>query len=353
MRSARRHLRARAGLGAACAVLALALIGSSSAGAAVYPSGGGQFNGGAEGWTATEAKCDIIGTTELGVVCKGEGGYDGDHGSPAGSLAAKTTATVNLLSLFKSKVVLQSPEFSVSQGGAGTLSLDRQFEAATLATVGPKANYSVTLVDKTSGVETAVVQEELGPETGPFGSKSGTVNVTAGHTYVLRIGAEISSTVKVVLSGGTGAVRFDNVSLNVGGSGGAGNGGSGGQGGGGNGNGSSALTDSRLESLIKSSLIGPATLSGNGKKVFVKAKCPAKVGRACKVTVQGMLKKGKPATAPRTVKIAKGKSKQLVLKVKPKLKSKVAKRKKLLFKETVKAGPAKATVYKSLKLIRR
>ena len=66
-----------------------------------------------------------------------------------------------------------------------------------------------------------------------------------------------------------------------------------------------------------------------------------------------MIKKGKPATGARTAKIAKGKAKRLVLKVKPKMKTKVAAKKKLLFKETVKAGKAKATVYKRLKLIRR
>ena len=43
----------------------------------------------------------------------------------------------------------------------------------------------------------------------------------------------------------------------------------------------------------------------------------------------------------------------MVLKVKPKAKAKVAKRKRLLFKERVRAGKAKATVYKRLKLIRR
>lgn len=69
--------------------------------------------------------------------------------------------------------------------------------------------------------------------------------------------------------------------------------------------------------------------------------------------LQGLLKKGRPATAPRTLKVAKGKTKLVALKVKPKLRGAVAKRKKLLFKETVKAAKAKATVYKTLKLIRR
>ena len=48
-----------------------------------------------------------------------------------------------------------------------------------------------------------------------------------------------------------------------------------------------------------------------------------------------------------------GKAKQLVLRVKPKAKNKVAKKKRLLFKQKVKAGDARATLYKPLKLIRR
>ena len=43
----------------------------------------------------------------------------------------------------------------------------------------------------------------------------------------------------------------------------------------------------------------------------------------------------------------------MVLKVKPKALAKVKTRKKLLFKETVRAGKAQATVYKQLKLVRR
>lgn len=102
--------------------------------------------------------------------------------------------------------------------------------------------------------------------------------------------------------------------------------------------------------MMQSSL-GSAQLKGN--RLYVKAKCPAKVGRACRVTVQGLLRKGKPATTKRTAKVAKGSSKQLVLKVKPAAKGKLAGRKRLLFKETVRAGSAKATVFKRLGLIRR
>ena len=58
-------------------------------------------------------------------------------------------------------------------------------------------------------------------------------------------------------------------------------------------------------------------------------------------------------TNKRTVKVAKGKKRLVVLKVKPKFRAKVAKRKRLLVSEKVRAGKATATAYKVRKLIRR
>jgi hypothetical protein len=142
-----------------------------------------------------------------------------------------------------------------------------------------------------------------------------------------------SSAASIGLLGST-ALRFDNIALVVGSSGGGGGG----------------PTSSSLAELIKTSLVGPAVLKG--KRLFVKARCPARVGVACKVSVQGLLRKGRPATGVRTVKIGKGKAKRLVLRVKPKARARLAGKRKLLFKETVKAGKARATVFKRLKLIR-
>jgi hypothetical protein len=331
-------------LGAACALSMLVLAGPANAVAAVYPAGGGTFSGGAEGWTTVEKKCEVLGMTEVGALCEGKGGYDATHGNPAGSLAAETTATINALSTFKSKVVLESPQFTAAEGGSAKLSLDRQFEAAQLVSVAPKATLVTTLVDQTSGSEAGLLTEELATEAA-FAGRTATAALTQDHVYVLRLTTEITSTTKAALTGASGAVRFDNVSVTTGSA--AGNGG--GTGGGGA-TGAASLTNASLASLMQGSLTGSATLKGN--KIYVKVKCPKKVGRTCRVTVQGMIKKGKAATSARTAKIAKGKSKRLVLKVKPKMKAKVAKKKKLLFKETVKAGKAKATVYKRLKLIR-
>jgi hypothetical protein len=328
----------------------LVLVGPASAVAAAYPAGGSTFTGGPEGWTAVEKKCEVLGTSEVGALCEGKGGYDAAHGNPAGSLAAETTATINAASLFKSKVTLESPQFTAGESGSATLRLDRQFEAAQLISVAPKATVVATLVDQTSGTTASVLSEELTNET-MFGTASATATLTQGHVYVLRLASEITSTTKAALVGASGAVRFDNVSIGVGAAGGNGNGGGNGSGGAGGANGAGTLTNSSLASLMQNSLVGSATLKGN--RIFVKAKCPKKVGRACRITVQGLIKKGKPATSTRTAKVGKGKTKRFVLQVKPKMRVKVAKQKKLLFKETVKAGKAKATVFKRLKLIRR
>jgi hypothetical protein len=329
------------------ALIVLAL-GAGSARAATYPAGGGAFSGGAEGWKAS-GKCDL----EL-LLCTSTAKYDGAVGSPPGSLVSETSVLLSLAKLFHGEFAFESPQFTVAAdgGGQGTLALQRAFDNKALVKLAPELSYTVSLVDKTNGAVQNAIEESTQAESG-FLVETGSVALVAGHSYAIAIAGEVASTVTEVLTlNGTSSVNFDNVSLSGPGSSGPNGPGSGGNGAdGGDGSGVSSLTDSKLESLMKSSLIGSAEVKG--KRVFVKASCPAAVGRACKATVQGMLRKGKAATAPRKAKIAKGKSKQLVLKVKPKMRSAVAKRKRLLFKETVKAGKAKATIFKSLKLIRR
>jgi hypothetical protein len=315
--------------------VSLVLIVTAQVRAAVYPSGGSTFSGSAEGWkTAQPPACNV----DFAGLCSTTAGYDGANGNPAGSLAATTTVVVNLGGLFKSTAVFESPNFTATEGGPATLSLDRQLASGSLLDLTPKLDYTVTLIDRTGGNSTDVITDSVSGAAETFASKEGATKLTAGHIYALLIDAETSSSVANAGLLGSASARFDNVSVTVGSSGGGGGGGG-------------SLTNSQLATLMQNSLIGPAVLKG--KRIFVKAKCPAKVGRACKVTVQGLLKKGKPATSVRTAKIAKGKTKQLVLRVRPKLKGVVAKKNRMLFKQTVKAGPAKATVYKSLKLIKR
>jgi hypothetical protein len=311
---------------------------AASAATTVYPSGGSGFNTNPEGWSPGATSCQ-----PATVLCTPEAAYETSVGNPPGSIAAKTTTTVNLLDLFKGTEVWNSPQFTVPVGAVtgASIHLDRAFDPGGLVAVAPKAIYTVKLSDVTAGTSSVPLTEELTKEDGTFATRSGPASVVSGHTYQMAIETTTAqSTAALSIFSGTAAARFDNVGLQIQTAGGDGGG-----------VGSGSLTDKQLAALIQSSLIGPATLKG--KKLFVKAKCPAKVGSACRISVQGLLKKGKPATTTRTAKVGKGKTKRFVLQVKPKARKKLATRKRLLFKETVRAGGAKATVYKSLKLIKR
>ncbi len=288
-------------------------------------------------------------------------------GSPAGSYAVKTSIPINLIGVFKSAVTAESPSFTASGSGSGSLSLSRSFVPGGLLTLTPQFVYTAYLVDKTTNTKQKAITETIEAEA-PFANKTGGVSLVAGHTYDIQIEADASSTLASVgLLGGEAIGRFDNVVVtgpgaeetppnntnppngNPGGNGGNGEGGediskaNGGAGGG--------VSSARLESLIKSSLVGPATLKGN--RLSVKATCPKKIGATCNLAVQGMLTRKKVASTQRRDKVKSGKSRMFVLKVKPAAKAKVKTKSKLLFKETVKVGKSKATVYKTLKLVRK
>jgi hypothetical protein len=289
----------------------------------------------------TDADCNVP------VLCSASGGYDGADGRPAGSLSADTNVSLNLLSLFSSTVTLQSPDFKVGAGGAATLHLDRRFSQGSLVDLAPQLDYRVQLIDRTSGGRSTSISETIEGGSG-WSGEDGAATLKAGHTYAIAITADTSSNVvgTGLLSGSTSA-RFDNVALTVGTDGASGGDGGAGKGG----SGSADSIAARVAALAPATLAGPAQLQG--RRLFVKARCPKKIGRSCQISVLGLLKKRKPATANRTVKVAKGKTKRLVLKVKPRAKGKVVARKRMLFKVRVRAGKAEATAFKRLKLIRR
>lgn len=350
----------RSRIGKACLLgcvsgAALLVLAAGQASAATYPGGGSTFTGGAEGWKVASTECKVSGAVE--VLCTTNGsGYDGTAGDPAGSLADKAQIPVNALGLFKAAFVNESPTFTASRSGSGSLSLSRQFVPGGLLPVTPTFTYTAYLVDKTTNSKQKALTETTESES-QFVNKTGTVSVNSGDEYAIQIEATISANVAAVGLLGEALARFDNVSLTTPGGGdegrnGQGNhrgtGGSGGQGG----NGAGGVSSARLESLLKSSsLVGPAVLKGN--KLTVKAKCPKKVNATCTITLTGMLNRHKPATTNRRARVKKGKQKTFALKVKPAARRKVKTKKKLLFKESVKAGKAHATVYKTLKLVRK
>lgn len=228
----------------------------------------------------------------------------------------------------------------------------RAFDAGGLVDVEPEATYTVTLHDLSAGTSAVVLSEEVDEEDSTFEPRGGSASVVGGHGYQLSITATTAqSTVALSLLSGTTDLRFDNVGLHVEtAEGGASS--SGGQGGDGSGGGKfGSLSDARLLDLLRGATTTPAAIKGN--RLFAKVTCPAKVGRACRIAAQGLLSRRTPATAKRTVKVPKGRTKQIALRLMPKAKAKLAKRKRLLLREAVHAGKAHATLYRSRALVRR
>ncbi len=338
----------------ALAVLSLMLFpGRSQAATTVYPAGGSSFTGGAEGWSPGAVSC-----TPIALLCTPEAVYDGSAGNPPGSISARTTVTLNALSLFKGTETWNSPPFTVPVGAVtgAAVRLERAFDPGGLVDVGPTGTYTVTLRDLSVGTSATVLSETVGEADSAFAPRSAAASVVSGHTYELSIeGSTAQSTAALSLISGTTDLRFDNVGLRVetadGGGGSGGGGGGGGGDGAGSGSGKFSLTDAGLLALLRGTTTAPVVLKGN--RLFAKVSCPAKAGAACRISAQGLLNRRKAATTRRTVKVPKGASKQIVLRVKPKAKQKLAKRKRLLLREAVKAGSAKATLYRSRALIRR
>jgi hypothetical protein len=350
--------------GAALLVLA---VGQSSA--ATYPGGGSTFTGSAEGWTG---KLECPGITKIIplLLCNGSAGYTGTAGNPAGSYDGTSEVTLNLLQLFNSEEIATSPTFVAAGSGAGSLRLDRQFEPEGLLNLASTVTYQAYLVDKTTNTKQKAITETI-ENASPFTAKSGNVTTVSGHTYQIEIVANAGSTVAGIeglgLLGST-HFRFDNVALtapngpenppngnpgaNGGDGSGGGNGNGGGDGSGGANGGAGGVSSATLESLIKSSsLVGPATLKGN--RLSVKAACPTKVNATCTITLQGMLSRSKAATATRRARVTLGKTKNFTMVVKPAARAAVKTKSKILIKEQVRVGQAKATVYKTVKLVRK
>jgi hypothetical protein len=337
---------------------ALLVLAVGQASAASYPNGGSSFSGSAEGWKVASAECKAAGLLEVAILCGTAGsGYDGTAGAPAGSFANKAQIPVSALGLLKAAYLDESPAFTAGAGGSGSLSLSRQFKPGGLASLTPTFTYTAFLVDKSTNTKQKAITETLEAEA-PFATKTGAVSLTAGDTYVVQIEASTTASSLLGLATETSS-NFDNVVVTD--SNGAGNPGEGPSGknnngtsgdNGDNGNGAGgSVSAARLESLMQSSLIGPAVLKGN--KLTVKAKCPAKLKATCTLGITGMLSKKKPATTQRKAKVKKAKTKSFVLKVKPAALAKVKTKKKLLFKEQAKVGKSKVTVYKTLKLVRK
>lgn len=353
---------------AVAATLALALAFATAADAAVskYPPAAASrgFNGSASGWissSSSEGSClaPLLCATVTNTY-QDTGGADG-----GGFIRSAYTGVVGATAVGgTTRGVWESPAFTYSgaAGGAATtigLSIDRRASVdQLLAVAGNSAEYTVRLIDLSKAGEalTLIAPTTLAGANSWTGVSRGSIDpesLTSGDQYRIQITSSYTTGTSVLVSGNA---DYDNVVLSA--SDGAGGGGKKGNGkgkgnGGANGNGGGAFDSRRLEELLRQATPGTAVLGGKGKRLFVRVKCPRKIGRACRTTAQGLLRKHRPATLKRTVRLRSGKSKLLALRVKPKARKQVAKRKRLLVRQKVRAGKVTATVIKSRRLIRR
>jgi hypothetical protein len=312
------------------------------------------FGGGLAGWSGSSS---FDGSCLPPLLCpsvtnshQASGGADGDgfirsaYQGVAGAMAVAGTSTA----------VWTSPTFTYSGDGgdrpdAVSFRIDRRASVDQLLSVaGNSATYSVRLVDLSAGGETV----SLIPPTTLAGAndwrsiRSGPLDpdrLALGDEYRLLITTTYVTGTSVLASG---SADYDNVTLRVGDEE-AGKSGKG-KGGGGSGGSSRSLLD-----LLRASTPGMATLAGGGKRLLVAVKCPAQLDHACRISAQGLLRKGRPATSRRTVSVGKGRRKLVALRVKPRARRKVSKRKQLLVRQRVRVGKRSATLVKSRKLIRR
>jgi hypothetical protein len=345
---------------ATLATLALAFAPAAVAAVSKYPPGAAArgFSGSSAGWTSsttTEGAClSPILCPSVENSFQAAGGADG-----GGFLRSAYTGVVGATAVGgTTSAVWESPVFAYAGAGGGEatevgLALDRRASVdQLLAVAGNSAEYTVRLIDLSEGGEalTLIAPTTLAGAHSWTGVSRGSIDpesLTPGDEYRLQITSSYATGTSVLVSG---SADYDNVVLSA--SDGAGRGGKKGKGkekGGGSGAG--ALAPQRLEELLRQATPGTAVL--RGKRLFVRVRCPRRIGHSCRTTAQGLLGKHRPATLKRTVRLHSGKSKLLVLRVKPRARRQVAKRRRLLVRQKVRAGKVTATVTKSRRLIRR
>lgn len=344
---------------AVTAILSLGLVASASAATSKYPPSAAArgFGGDASGWTSSTS---AEGTCLAPLLCasvtnsfEAAGGADG-----GGFIRSSYTGVVGVNAVGGTATgTWESPSFAYDGAGgeeatAVSLAIDRRASVdQLLAVAGNAAEYTVRLVDLSEGGEalTLIPATTLAGANAWTGVTKGSIDpesLSPGHDYRIQIISRYTSGTSVLV---TGSADYDNVVLRAS----DGTDGKGGKGNGKGGNGNGALNEQRLEELLRQATPGTAVLNGSGKRLFVRVRCPRKIGHACRTTAQGLLQRRRPATRKRTVRLRSGKSRLLSLAVKPKAREQVAKRKRLLVRQKVRAGKVTATVVKTRRLIRR
>jgi hypothetical protein len=321
------------------------------------------FAGGPSGWTSSSAN---EGACLPPVLCAGvTNSYQASGGTDDGGFIRSAYLGVVGATAVGGATsgTWESPAFTY-EGAGGDAATAIGFSLARrssvdqlLALPGNSAEYTVRLLDLSEGGEATTL---IAPTTLAGADSWTTVtrgslspqSLADGHSYRVQIVSTYTTGTAVLASGNA---DYDNVVLSASDEG-SGNGKGAGGKGSGKGKGgsrSNALTEQRLLELLRQAPPGTAVVSDGGKRLFVRVNCPRKIGHACRTTAQGLLNKRRPATLKQTVRLRRGKSKLVSLRVKPVARKKLNARRRLLVRQKVHAGKTVATVYKSRKLVRR
>lgn len=314
------------------------------------------FDGGLAGWSGSSS---FDGSCAAPLLCpsvtnsfEASGGADDGgfirsaYSGVAGAMAVAGTTTA----------VWQSPIFTYAGvNGKRPTTVDFEFDRRAsvdqlLAVAGNSADYTIRLVDVGEGGESLML---IGPAT-LAGAPTWTKFVrrtpldptllTIGHEYRVQITTRYTTGTSVAVSG---SADYDNIVLSAGSAE------------------SGGLSATQLRDLIQATSPDTAILADTGRagahsgpaksrqRLLVRVRCPSRAGRACRMKVQGLLRKRVPATARRTVRVRSGRAKLVALRVKPRARLKVVKRSRLLVRQRVRVGGVAATVVKSRRLVRR
>jgi Ca2+-binding RTX toxin-like protein len=201
----------------ACAIV---LVSAVPAGAATsYPAGGSSFDGGAQGWTGSDAACSML--SGVALLCETTNAHHAGGGNPGGAIATDVSVTANLLGLFQGSGAWTSPRFAVPAGAqvtGATLQLDRRFDAGGLVSLSPQSEVIVELVNESAGSTAQLLTETLDEGDSAFGTRGAGVPsaaISPGADYHLRVTTTTSSGTQSLNLVGEASTAFDNVSLTL------------------------------------------------------------------------------------------------------------------------------------------
>jgi len=305
------------------AVAVAALPAAASAANHTYAPGDGGWSGSraSEGLCVPILLCPVVtNSAESGVGAPGtEAGYISTRISSLTGVGATSIGT------------WESPPFTYN-GVDGKGATDVRFGMARrgdvgqlLAVAGNSATYTVEIVPVAAGGQAVTVVDRATVTGAPDWTQIAPVSLAPGQlkrgdAYRIRISTRYETGATVIPGG---SADYDGVFVRARR-----------QTGRGNGNGGGADTRDGLE---KSGVSGAATLSG--KRIRVKVRCSSKLEGACKIGLGALVtKRGPKATARRHVRVGSGKAKVVSLKVKKRFVGKLAGRKRIFVRQTVRAN---------------